>query len=129
MTSTVPARSSGSLVQTALDRSTGPLDVVLVSDDQAVVILPAEGDDLLTFVPDDDLDVVGTAATGRADRVAEQGAPTDPVQHLGVLDLIRVPSPAARMTTGHGASGRHGRGLPGAGRVCGWAGPWYSPDG
>ena len=112
-----PGEIVGQLVETALHRSTGALDIVLVGDDQLVVILLAEGDHLLPRVPDDDLHVVRTGATGGADRVPEQGAPTDPVEHLGGARPHSGALTCSEDDDGHGASGRHGRGLPG-----GWAG-------
>ena len=60
-------------------------------------------DDLVAAVADDDEEPLGVEAAGRGEHVAEQASGrTTSCSTLGVLDFIRVPSPAARTMTAAG---------------------------
>ena len=77
-------------------RLPGP-SLVLVDDDHPGVDLGDVSGDVALVA--DHHEVLRGHLAGRGDRVAQQGAPGDAVQDLGVADFIRVPSPAARTMT------------------------------
>ncbi len=110
----------GQDVERALDGPSGALDVVLVGDDGLGVDLGDVGGDQVTLVPDHDRQVLGLGLTGRGDRVADQRAAGDAVQHLGGCGLHPGALASGEDDDGGQAGVAHARGL----QVC-----WVPQDG
>jgi hypothetical protein len=83
----VPDRSAGSASSPHSTADRCPFTVVLVGDHAVGVALADVRGDAIALVTHDDRQMHGVEAPRRGDRVAEQGATPDGVQHLGEVGL------------------------------------------
>ena len=93
------AREVGDLRERDLDGASRAGNLVLVDDDDLGGDAEHGLGDEVAFVPDDHQDALRVQRPRRVEHMTEQRASADAVQHLGSADFIRVPWPAARMTT------------------------------
>jgi hypothetical protein len=98
----------GERVEAAEDRAAGARHLVLVGDDRVRVALLQVGDHLVPRVADDDDDLAGLDLPRRGQRVAQQAAPGDGMEHLRRPGLH-----AGALAGGEDDDGGCGRGAPG----------------